>query len=550
VQQLIAVWQTLNTQRRIIVAGATIAVFVAILAISGMASKPSMSLLYAGLEGSQAADVVTSLEQRGAVYEVRGDSIYVEAPRRDELRMLLAGEGLPAAGGQGYELLDSLSGFGTTSQMFDAAYWRAKEGELARTLVASPQVRAARVHIANSTSQPFRKDLKSTASVWVTTANGSLSPGQAKAFKFLIASAVAGMNPEDVSVIDGEGGLMSTGDETASNASAEDRAAELKHNVERLLEARVGYGKAIVEVSVETISEREAITERSFDPASRIAISTDVEERTNKSDDTGSGAVTVASNLPNGTGTEGQKSQSESSETRERTNYEVSETTREILKVPGAIKKISVAVLVDGTQTTDTEGNVTWGNRPQEELDSLKALVASAVGFDEARGDVITLRSMSFEPVAISGTEAVAGMSNIPLDLTSIIQSAVLAAVALVLGLFVLKPLLAKPVSLISQTSAQQLLNPDSDRPQSLPALTGEIDEEPSGPVSPMMIVSDGSNFSMGDVSMPMGMAMGNFDDDDAETDPVGRLKKLIEQRQTESVEILRGWLEDREETV
>lgn len=548
-QQLIAVWQTLNTQRRVIVAGATIAVFVAVLAISGMASKPSMSLLYAGLEGSQAADVVSSLEQRGAIYEVRGDSIFVESPRRDELRMLLAGEGLPAVGGQGYELLDSLSGFGTTSQMFDAAYWRAKEGELARTLLASPQVKAARVHIANSNSQPFRKDIKSTASVWVTTNSGALSPSQAKAFKFLIASAVTGMSPEDVSVIDGTGGLISSGDEAASNANAEDKAAELKHNVERLLEARVGYGKAIVEISVDTVSEREAITERSFDPASRIAISTDVEERTNKADDTGSGAVTVASNLPNGAGATGSKSQSQSNETRERTNYEVSETTREILKVPGAIKKISVAVLVDGTQTTDASGNVTWGDRPQAELDSLKALVASAVGFDEARGDIITLRSMSFEPVALAGTEAVASMNNMQLDLTSIIQSAVLALVALVLGLFVLKPLLAKPAPAIASSATPELPSP-TERPKALPALTGEIDEDPSLPTNPMTVVSDGSDFSMGELSMPMGMAMGSYGDDEADGDPVVRLKKLIEQRQTESVEILRGWLEDKEETV
>ena len=542
-QQLIAVWQTLDTQRRIIVAGATLAVFVAVLAISGMAGKPSMSLLYAGLEGTQAAEVVSSLEQRGALYEVRGDSIFVEAARRDELRMHLAGEGLPAAGGQGYELLDSLSGFGTTSQMFDAAYWRAKEGELARTILASPQVRAARVHIANASSQPFRKDIHPTASVWITTSGGSISGAQAKALKFLIASAVTGMSPDDVSVIDAAGGLISSGDEVSSNANADDKAAELKRNVERLLEARVGFGKAVVEVSIDTVSEREAITERRFDPDSRIAISTDVEERSNKADDTGSGAVTVASNLPNGAGAADSKSQSQSNETRERTNYEVSETTREILKVPGSIKKISVAVLVDGIQTTDAAGNVTWGDRPQDELDSLRALVESTVGFDEARGDVITLRSMSFEPVALAGTEVIAGINNMPLDLTSVIQSAVLAVVALVLGLFVLKPLLTKPALQLAQPANTPELPAPSSRTGAMPALTGEIDEDPSLPSNPMTIVSD---FDMGDLEMPMGMAMGSYGDESA--DPVTRLKKLIEERQTESVEILRSWLEDQGE--
>ncbi len=506
-----------------------------------------MSLLYAGMEGAQAAEVVSALEQRGAIYEVRGDSIFVESPRRDELRMMLAGEGLPAAGGQGYELLDSLSGFGTTSQMFDAAYWRAKEGELARTILASSQVRAARVHIANASSQPFRKDIHPTASVWITSAGGSLSSAQAKAMKFLIASAVTGMRPEDVSVIDSEGGLISSGDEETGNPSSDDKAVELKHNVERLLEARVGYGKAVVEVSVETVTERESISERRFDPDSRIAISTDVEERSNKSDDSGAGAVTVASNLPTGAGGSQSTSQSQSNETRERTNYEVSETTREVLKTPGAIKKISVAVLVDGLQRTDADGNVTWEDRPAEELESLRALVASAVSYNEARGDEITLRSMSFEPVALTGTEAVAGsISNMPIDLTSIIQSAVLAVVALVLGLFVLKPMLAQPARAIeAPNSAAELPRPEGNR-AALPALTGEIDEDPDLPGNPMTVVSD---FDMGELSMPMGMAMGNYGEEE-ELDPVDRLRKLIEERQTESVEILRGWLEDREENV
>lgn len=546
-QQLIAVWQNLDTQRRIIVAGATVAVFAAVLALSSLAGKPSMSLLYAGMEGAQAAEVVSALEQRGAIYEVRGDSIFVESPRRDELRMMLAGEGLPAAGGQGYELLDSLSGFGTTSQMFDAAYWRAKEGELARTILASSQVRAARVHIANASSQPFRKDIHPTASVWITSAGGSLSSAQAKAMKFLIASAVTGMRPEDVSVIDSEGGLISSGDEETGNPSSDDKAVELKHNVERLLEARVGYGKAVVEVSVETVTERESISERRFDPDSRIAISTDVEERSNKSDDSGAGAVTVASNLPTGAGGSQSTSQSQSNETRERTNYEVSETTREVLKTPGAIKKISVAVLVDGLQRTDADGNVTWEDRPAEELESLRALVASAVGYNEARGDEITLRSMSFEPVALTGTEAVAGsISNMPIDLTSIIQSAVLAVVALVLGLFVLKPMLAQPARAIEAPNpAAELPRPEGNR-AALPALTGEIDEDPDLPGNPMTVVSD---FDMGELSMPMGMAMGNYGEEE-ELDPVDRLRKLIEERQTESVEILRGWLEDREENV
>ena len=143
-QQLLSVWTTLDPRRRIIVVLATVAMFATVLALSRMATAPGMSLLYAGLESSAAGEVVATLEQRGVSYEVRGGTIFVDSSRRDELRMTLASEGLPTNNSAGYELLDSLSGFGTTSQMFDAAYWRAKEGELARTIISSPHIRGAR----------------------------------------------------------------------------------------------------------------------------------------------------------------------------------------------------------------------------------------------------------------------------------------------------------------------------------------------------------------------------------------------------------------------
>ncbi len=535
-QQLVAVWQALDNRRRVIVAGATILMFAAILALSNVVSKPSMALLYASLEGPQSGEVISALEQRGVAYEVRGDAIYVDSARRDELRMTLAAEGLPTIGGAGYELLDQLSGFGTTSQMFDAAYWRAKEGELARTIVSNPMIRSARVHIAAPVDQPFRKDLHPTASVMVTTAAGGLSANHAKALKFLVASAVSGMTPEDVSVIDTNGGLISDGDEAIGAAAGADRAAELKRNVERLLEARVGYGNAVVEISLQPVTEREAITQRTIDPGGRVAISTDTEQRSTSANDTKPGAVTVASNLPSGAAAAGGTSQSQNSETRERTNYDVSETTREVLRAPGAIKRLTVAVLVDGLETTDATGTTSWAPRSDDELAALRELVASAVGFDEARGDVITIRSMAFEPVAELGTAASGGLLTGSLDLMQMLQVAVLALVALVLGLFVMRPILTRPMP-------QSVGLPAPETVPQGPALTGEIaDAMPGDP--DMAIVSD---FDMGDLQMPMAMGSG-FGDEDMSDDPVARLKRLIESRQTETVEILRSWMEDERE--
>jgi len=532
VRELTAVWQNLEPRRRLIVALATVAMFAAVIALAKVATRPSMAVLYAGLDGARAGDVLAALDQQGAPYEVRGTAIYVESPRRDELRMSLAAEGLPANSGAGYELLDSLTGFGTTSQMFDATYLRAKEGELSRTISALPQVRSARVHIADTRAQGLRAQAKPSASVAVTTTSGGISPAHAKALKFLVASAVAGLSPDDVSVIDGEGALVDAGDE-ATGANGDDRAAVLQRNVERLLEARVGYGNAVVEVAVETVTEREAVTERKFDPDGRVAISTDTEERTNSANDGGTSAVTVASNLPTGAaGGSGGSSQSQANETRERTNFEVSETTREVLRTPGAIRRLTVAVLVDGVTVTAADGTATIEPISEEELSALRDLVAAAVGFDEARGDLITLKSMSFEPV--SAPADVAGLpfiDRLGLDVMSLVQLLVLAAVSLALGLFVLRPILASRTPRADGTGAVR------------PALGA-----PLGPAPALSGVIDDGDFLPANLPEIAERVGRNATGDNPPADPVERLRRMIADRQQETAEILRGWMEDSEE--
>ena len=521
-QNLIQLWQGLDGKKRAIVAGATMAVFLAVLAIAQFAGKPGLSLLYAGLEGSAAGDVVAALEQEGVTFEVRGDSIYVDSTRRDSLRMVLAGQGLPANSGTGYELLDGLSGFGTTSQMFDAAYWRAKEGEIARTILANPLIRAARVHIAQAPTKAFQPEQKAKASVTVSTAAGGLPVEQARALRHLVAAAVPGMVPEDVAVIDAVAGLLPGEDDALRpDAAADARAAELRRNVERLLEARVGAGKAVVEVAVDVVTEREAITEHTFDPQGRVAISQETENRNGTSTEPG-GDVTVASNLPDQQGG-GQSAASSNETSRETVNYELSETRRDIRREPGDIRRLSVAVLVDAASGVAEDGTPVNTPRSEEELAVLRDLVASAVGLDEARGDVLTLRSLEFLPVEAEGTLAEAGLLSGPLDVMQLVQIALLAAVALVLGLFVIRPILAGSARALPASTAPLALDgPAAARTE---ALTGVIEDDVALPPMPVIGASG------------------------TDEDPVARLRRLIAERQAESVEILRGWMEAEERT-
>lgn len=517
-QQVLSFWSSLDMRRRVVAGVAAIAMFAAVLAVARMAASPPMALLYAGLEPAAAGEVVATLDRRGTPFEVRGDSIWVPSDQRDPLRMALAGEGLPQTGGAGYELLDQLSGFGTTAQMFDAAYLRAKEGELARTIATSPAIRSARVHLAVPGPQAFRRDQKASASVTVTAA-GPLTPAAAQAIRHLVASAVAGLAVEDVSVIDSATGLVPA--VPASPGLADGKSEEMKRAVERLLAARVGQGRALVELSVEVVTERESITERRLDPQGRVAIATETEESSNSASGAPPG-VTVASNLPEGDGAQGEGSRSQGAESRERVNYEVSETAREILRAPGGVRRLTVAVLVDGIRAPDG----TWTARSDQELSDLRELVASAVGFDEARGDQITIKSMEFEPLPTgSGAEGMGWLSR--LDPMALIQLAVMALVALALGLFVLRPLITASRSPVSRMPPA--LPPVADT--TVPVLTGEID--------------DGTGPGPGALPAARDPQAGA----NAETDPVERLRRLIADRQAESVEILRGWMDEREET-
>ena len=538
-QQLLNAWMNLDMRRQITVVVATVAMFLAVLTMSRIVAAPSMTLLYAGLENGAAGEVVRSLEQRGVPFEIRGNSIFVESRARDQLRMTLASEGLPANSSRGYELLDGLSGFGTTSQMFDAAYWRAKEGELARTVASSPHVAMARVHIASTGSNPFQRGVTPTASVSVTPNGAGLTAQQGRAIRFLVASAVAGLSADDVAVIDANGTVIGTSDDDAPAAGADDKAQVLRDRVERLLEARVGPGNAIVEVSVDTVTETEEIRERRFDPEGRVAISTDTEERTSNSNEEGGGNVTVASNLPDGDAGGNETATSQDSETRERVNYEVSETERAVTRAPGAIKRLTVAVLVsDVIEVADGEATP----RSDNELAALQELVAAAVGFDEARGDVITIKAMPLQSAEPMGTAAESSLMDLfAFDIMSALQMAVLAVVTLILGLFVVRPILSKP-------PAQQLLPPATDR-----AETGLALDAPDTASAAM----DEPDFPDLDLNTPlpdlpglpaMGMADVAGDGFGQSNDPVERLRNMIGERQEETVEILRSWLEEDEE--
>ena len=265
--------------------------------------------------------------------------------------------------------------------------------------------------------------------------------------RLVVASAVPSLLPEDVTILDAETGvILAPGDAgDARNASDDPNnySSRLKQSVENIIEARMGVGRAVVEVTVELETFTESIVERSFDPEKRVAISTETEESTQSANGSAPANVTIASNLPDGNTTAGEQSNSNNTTTKERVNYEVSETTREHNSLPGTIKKISAAVLLDGILTTNDAGESQWIPRSAEEIEVISNLVKAAIGFDADRGDQLTVSSLEFPAAIPAGSFAEWSPFDLfEVNIIKLLQLAVLGLVSLVLGLFVVRPLL------------------------------------------------------------------------------------------------------------
>ncbi|WP_308915857.1 flagellar basal-body MS-ring/collar protein FliF [Jannaschia sp. LMIT008] len=551
-QTIVEYWNRGDYLRLAILAGAVAGTFAAILLLGRMAAAPTLELLFARLDPAVAGRIVTELETRGVSYDVRGDSIYVDGGQRDRLRLDLAGEGLPGADGAGYEILDGLSGFGTTSQMFDAAYWRAREGELARTILAGRGVEAARVHIAAPGRSPFSRDEGATASATLRMKTGAVPADLAEAVQSLVAGAVRGLDPDSVSVVDSRTGRVVSRDAgTRDGAARGERLAEMRAAVDRLLTARVGADRFVAEISLETTTDIEQLRERTLDPDSRVIISVDTEESTSSDVGAAGQGVTVASNLPDGDAGGGSESRSNASGSRERVNYEVSERERQVTRGAGAVERITVAVMVDGVTAPDSAGAEAWQPRPQEELDAIRDLVQSAVGFREGRGDVVTVRSLQFQDNAV----AIEGGATAPwLTGAQMVRLATVAAI--LMGLVALMAFVVRP--LLDRRGASAPAGSDASGALPAPGAAGGIgagaapalaappERDANGlPILPdLPDLDDGGLPSLDDLPALGGGGSGPASGG-AEEDPVERLRSLIAERRDETVEVLRGWIEE-----
>lgn len=376
--------------------------------ISLRVAAPTMAPLYNSVPVEDGGKIISELELENVPYELRrnGTQIMVPSDQVDKLRLTLAQKGLPSQGSIiGYEIFDKANTLGTSNFVLNINQMRALEGELSRTIASFDTVETARVHLVSPKRELFSREANEpTASVAVKLRGaGALSKNEIAAIRNLVASAVPGLKAQRVTVVDSRGVMLAKGVDTANdpNAVSEDsesfRSEYEKNTVERLerlLEQSVGIGKVKAEVHADIDFNRTVMNSEKYDPEGQVARSVQtVKEDENANEKNGDPTVSASNNLPaaqagSGAGT---TNASNRKRTEETTNFEISKQVTNSIKEAGVIKRLSVAVLVDGTYAPDAQGKMQFTPRSDEEIKKLEKLVQSSIGYDATRGDEVSV---------------------------------------------------------------------------------------------------------------------------------------------------------------
>ncbi len=341
-------------------------------------SQPDFTILYANIDPSEAASIKEKLDEMNIPVKIKGSVIMVPAKNVYEARLALAQEGLPRGNGVGYEIFDSQSPLGVSNYLQQINYKRALEGELSRTISTIKGIRQARVHLALPKRELFAEEQIPPSASVVVDAGLTLSKRQLRAIVHLVASSVEGLKPENVTVVDTYGNLLYSGFDSTGGLS--DAQLDIKRSVEKYLEQKassmlsgvLGPGKAVVRVNADLDFTRIEKTEEKYDPEGLVPRS---EESSREI-------------LPSANG-QGNKEHTI-------TNYEVSRTVAHIIGPSGNLRRLAVAVVVDGKYEVE-DGKRKYVPRSKEEMKKIRDLVAQAVGLDPKRGDTITISEIPFD---------------------------------------------------------------------------------------------------------------------------------------------------------
>ena len=425
-------------------------------------TAPTMVPLFTDLSFEDSSSIIKDLERQGIVYSMRNDGAIIMVPKENvaRLRMKLAESGLPKGGGVGYEIFDKSDALGATTFIQNINHLRALEGELARTIRSLDRVESARVHLVLPERPLFsREKMDATASI-VLKVRGSLEHAQVRAIRHLIASAVNGLKPERVSIVDESGRLLADGagdGNGLTGAGSDERKVafenRMRKEVETIVTSVVGPGRARVQVTADFDVNRITQTSDKYDPDGRVVRSSQTREELSASGGARTGgAVSVGTELPGSGGNNaGGAGGDQNRKSEEIVNYEISRITKTEVIEAGRVNRISAAVLVDGIYTKNDKGEMSYQPRSKEEVDRIAALVRSAIGFDAKRGDqveVVNLRFAETPPVPIAEPKNWADYFQFSKDdIMGGAEKGVMALLGLVVLLMVVRPLVRRIVT-------------------------------------------------------------------------------------------------------
>eukprot|EP01035_Chromulina_nebulosa_P018431 gene18431-24137_t len=374
-----------------------------------------MGILFSQIDANDGGKIIERLRSMNIPLEVRGEGnqILVPIDQIAKLRMELASDGLPAGGTIGYEIFDKTDVLGTTHALMDINFLRATEGELAKSIRTIQGVQSARVHLVIPKRELFSQEKSSPSASIILKMKGNsrLSVNQVLSIQHLIASATPNLTLDKISIIDDKGTLLAKGQDKAgfggdsTVGQQETRQAfesKLSRSIESLLEKTLGPDRARAEISVDLDFDKITSTSVEFNPDGQVARSIqNSSEGSNGNEASAADAVTAQNALPDQGTSAGSGNQSKNQATRsdENTSFEISNTTRTHIRESGTIKRLSIAVLIDGTYQKGADGKNQYTARTPEEITQITDLVKTAVGFKDDRGDTIKVVNMRFNEI-------------------------------------------------------------------------------------------------------------------------------------------------------
>lgn len=548
---LIEQFRAFGAGRLTAIFGLAVGVAAALVYFSGAVGGGSQDLLYSGLDPAEARMTQQLLDQNNITNEVRngGTSIYVPRDQVDEARFLIASNGPLSGASVGYEIFDESDSFGQTSFVQNLNAKRALEGEIARSIQFMNVIDSARVHLNIPERRVFQRDERpSTAAVTVST-RGRLNAEQIRVIRNIVASA-AGIEINNIAIADDLGRQLASanGEGNATAAIMDERRSaletELRQDIMDIVEGVVGSGAVRVQVSAELDNQSITRSSETYDPDGSVLLSSEVgEEESQDMDGASNNRVSASENLPGAddAAADGPSSSSSRTTTNEVRNFALSSTTETQIIEAGGIKRLSVAVVVDGVLETLEDGTTTWRERSAAEMQQIEALVRSAMGFveNDLRQDALTVTQLEFARVdPLLGTAATSSFSFSKNDIMRVAEIIVLFVTALLVIFLVARPLVkgangaaAMPQGLAlagagAPVAAGGALE-GAPAPTALPGETPTPEGLPAPAPSPM----DGIDIQKIDGQV--------------KASSVKKVANIVEQHPEESISILRTWLHD-----